>query len=428
MDLKDTLSYALDKLLGSGMDHAEGVINKSEKKELNIESGKISLFRTTFSNSLSLEAIKDHKQSSININKVDKNSIDSALESLIDSVNSSQADDANAISEKQPSEIFKKGQISPDLNLMYDRVEDFNNYVKSEYKKIILEAVTLDHNSSKTYVSNSNGVDFEINKGLYGFSAMFTAKDGLNTSSFNYTGVNRLKLDNNFKDQGYMSNLLKQSEEQVKSFPIKDKFVGQVIVTPHCLPDFISFIDGSISDGALISGTSIYKNKIGDKIASDSFSLSSNPIDDKIDSGYFITGDTYKAENVDIIKNGVLNTHLLSLYGAKKTGGKRIANQGGCYIVDPGTESLDDMIKNIDRGILLCRFSGGNPSDSGEFSGVAKNSYYIEKGKIKFPIIETMISGNISQMFMNINNVSKENIDFGDSILPWVSFDGVTIS
>ena len=428
MNLKDALSYALDKLLGSGMDHAEGVINESEKKELNIESGKMSLFRTTFSNSLSLEAIKDYKQSSININKIDKSSIDSAVESLIESVKSSQADDANAISEKQPTEIFKKGQIYPDLNLMYDRVDDFNNYVKSEYKKIILEAVTLDHNSSKTYISNSNGVDFEVNKGLYGFSAMFTAKDGLNTSSFNYTGVNRLKLDNDFKDQGYMSNLLKQSEEQVKSFPVKDKFVGQVVVTPHCLPEFISFIDSSISDSALISGTSIYKNKIGDKIASENFSLSSNPTDDRIDSGYFITGDTYKAENVDIIKNGVLNTHLLSLYGAKKTGGKRIANQGGCYIVNPGTESLDDMIKSIDRGILLCRFSGGNPSDSGEFSGVAKNSYYIEKGEIKFPIIETMISGNISQMFMNINNISKENIDFGDSLLPWISFDGVTIS
>ena len=428
MNLKDVLSYALDKLLGSGMDHAEGVINESEKKELNIESGKISLFRTTFSNSLSLEAIKDYKQSSIHINKIDKSSIDSAVESLIESVKSSQADDANAISEKQPTEIFKKGQIYPDLNLMYDRVDDFNNYVKSEYKKIILEAVTLDHNSSKTYISNSNGVDFEVNKGLYGFSAMFTAKDGLNTSSFNYTGVNRLKLDNDFKDQGYMSNLLKQSEEQVKSFPIKDKFVGQVVVTPHCLSEFISFIDSSISDSALISGTSIYKNKIGDKIASENFSLSSNPTDERIDSGYFITGDTYKAENVDIIKNGVLNTHLLSLYGAKKIGGKRIANQGGCYIVNPGTESLDNMIKSIDRGILLCRFSGGNPSDSGEFSGVAKNSYYIEKGEIKFPIIETMISGNISQMFMNINNISKENIDFGDSLLPWISFDGVTIS
>tara|TARA_Y100001970_G_scaffold101867_1_gene127961 strand:- start:661 stop:1947 length:1287 start_codon:yes stop_codon:yes gene_type:complete len=428
MNLKEALSYALDRLLDSGLDHAEGVITESEKKELNIESGKMSLFRTTFSNSLSLEAIKDYKQSTINVNKIDKDSIDKSIASLIDSVNSSQIDEANAISEKQSNEIFKKGEMEPDLNLMYDRVEDFNNYVKNEHKKIILEAVTLDHNLSKTYIANTNGVDFEINKGLYTFSAMFTAKDGADTSSFNYTGVNRLKLNKDFKDQGYISNLLNQSEEQVKAFPVKEKFVGQVVVTPHCLSDFISFIDGSISDGAIISGTSIYKNKINDKIASDIFSLSSNPVDNRIDAGYFITSDTYKAKNMNIIQNGVLNTHLLTLYGAKKTGGKRVANQGGSYIVDHGSESLENIIKNIDKGILLCRFSGGYPSDAGDFSGVAKNSYYIEKGKIKFPIIETMISGNIAQMFMNINNISKETVDFGDSILPWISFDGVTIS
>ena len=428
MNLKETLSYALDKLLNAGMNHVEGGINEYEKKELNIESGKMSLFRTTFSNSISLEAIKDLKQSSISVNKIDKKSVDIAITSLIESVNSSQVDEANAISENQPNEIFSKGQLVPDLDLMYDRVEDFNKHVKNDYKKIILEAATLDHNTSKTYIANSNGVDYEVNKGLYGFSAMFTAKDGSNTSSFNYTGVNRLKLDNDFKNQGYISDLMRQSEEQIKSFPIKNKFVGQVIVTPHCLSDFISFIDSSISDSSLISGTSIYKNKIGDKITSDIFSLSSNPIDDRIDSGYFLTGDTYKAKNTDIVKKGVLNTHLLSLYGAKKTGGKRVSNQGGCYIVNTGSESLENMIKNIDKGILLCRFSGGSPSDNGDFSGVAKNSYYIEKGKIKFPIIETMVSGNIAQMFMNINSISKESVDFGDSILPWVSFDGVTVS
>ena len=428
MNLKETLSYALDKLLDAGMNHVEGGINEYEKKELNIESGKMSLFRTTFSNSISLEAIKDLKQSSISVNKIDKKSVDIAITSLIESVNSSQVDEANAISENQTNEIFSKGQLVPDLDLMYDRVEDFNKHVKNDYKKIILEAVTLDHNTSKTYIANSNGVDYEVNKGLYGFSAMFTAKDGSNTSSFNYTGVNRLKLDNDFKNQGYISDLMRQSEEQIKSFPIKNKFVGQVIVTPHCLSDFISFIDSSISDSSLISGTSIYKNKIGDKITSDIFSLSSNPIDDRIDSGYFLTGDTYKAKNTDIVKKGVLNTHLLSLYGAKKTGGKRVSNQGGCYIVNTGSESLENMIKNIDKGILLCRFSGGSPSDNGDFSGVAKNSYYIEKGKIKFPIIETMVSGNIAQMFMNINSISKESVDFGDSILPWVSFDGVTVS
>ena len=86
------------------------------------------------------------------------------------------------------------------------------------------------------------------------------------------------------------------------------------------------------------------------------------------------------------------------------------------------------MIKDIDKGIILCRFSGGSPSDNGDFSGVAKNSFYIENGEIKFPITETMISGNIAEMFMNIIDISNDNIDFGYNILPWISFDGITIS
>ena len=428
MNLKETLSYALDSLLNLGMDDAEGMINESEKKELNIESGKISLLRTTFSNSLRLEAIKDKKQSTISINKLDKVSIDTALKKLVLNVESSQTDDSNDISEKQNPEIFKKGTLSPDLNLMYNRVEDFNAFVKDKYKKVLLEAVTLDHNSSKSHILNTNGVDFEVNKGMYGFSSMFTSKDGKDTSSFNYTGVEKLDLNQSLDKYGHISELLRQSEEQVKSYPINSKFVGEIIVTPHCLSEFISFIDYSISDNALISGTSIYKDKVDEKIASETFTLSSNPVHEKIDSGYHITSDTYKSKNQSIIENGVLQTHLLSLYGANKTGGNRVPNQGGNYMVSGSTSSLDDMIKNIKKGVLLCRFSGGSPSDSGDFSGVAKNSYYIENGQIKFPIIETMISGNIAQMFLNIKNISHETVDFGDSILPWISFDGITVS
>ena len=99
---------------------------------------------------------------------------------------------------------------------------------------------------------------------------------------------------------------MRQSEEQVKSSPINSKFVGEIIVTPHCLSEFISFIDYGISDNALISGTSIYKDKVDEKIASETFTLSSNPVHEKIDSGYHITSDTYKSKNQSIIKNGVL--------------------------------------------------------------------------------------------------------------------------
>ena len=97
-------------------------------------------------------------------------------------------------------------------------------------------------------------------------------------------------------------------------------------------------------------------------------------------------------------------------------------------MINKGKKSYDDIVKNIKRGVLLERFSGGRPSADGEFSGVAKNSYYIENGEIKYPISETMISGNIQKMFKNIGEISSNRIDFGYCIFPWISFKGITVS
>jgi len=89
------------------------------------------------------------------------------------------------------------------------------------------------------------------------------------------------------------------------------------------------------------------------------------------------------------------------------------------------------MIKSSNlpkKGILLCRFSGGRPSDNGDFSGVAKNSYYIENGEIRYPISETMVNGNIVEMMNNIKQISSERVNSGYHIYPWIKFDGLTVS
>ena len=119
---------------------------------------------------------------------------------------------------------------------------------------------------------------------------------------------------------------------------------------------------------------------------------------------------------------------MLGLYGAKKTGRERATNQGGCWEIDAGDKTLAEIIKSTKKGIILKRFSGGNPSDNGDFSGVAKNSYYVEDGEIKFPITETMISGNLVEMMMNIKQISKERINSWYHNYPWIKFDGLTIS
>jgi len=86
------------------------------------------------------------------------------------------------------------------------------------------------------------------------------------------------------------------------------------------------------------------------------------------------------------------------------------------------------MIKGIDRGILLNRFSGASPGPSGDVSGVAKNSFMIENGVVTDAISETMVSFNIVDILNTIPAISKERCENGSRILPWTCFDGVTIS
>jgi PmbA protein len=128
------------------------------------------------------------------------------------------------------------------------------------------------------------------------------------------------------------------------------------------------------------------------------------------------------------VKNGVWQSFILGLYGSKKTGLPRSVNSGYYWEVEAGNTELDEMVKSTQKGILMCRFSGGSPAQNGDFSGVAKNSYYIEDGKIQFPISETMVAGNIAELLLNIVDISEERIHFGSSLMPWVKVAKLDIS
>ena len=97
-------------------------------------------------------------------------------------------------------------------------------------------------------------------------------------------------------------------------------------------------------------------------------------------------------------------------------------------VIPAGKKSLDEIIGEIDRGVLVMRFSGGEPASSGEFSGVAKNSFLIEKGKIAGALSETMISGCVPEMMNRIRAVSSDLLKDGYLSLPYIAFDGLTIS
>ncbi len=428
MNQEQLLQAALMQLEEAGFDRAQVMLRNSQRHELNIHTGEIKLLRTGLEPSLFLTGIRQQCKASLSINRVDRQSLDDAVQQLLEMADGAQPDVAYDIAPEQPSEEFVQGPQQPDRDAMYDRLEEFAGYCAEWYPSTIIEECTLEFSHSQSRLCNSNGVDFTEFHGIYGFMAMFTSKEGSDTSSLSATGCSMKTLDRPLWELAYLDELLQQSTEQVRTRPIPGKFQGPVIITPHALDDFIGFLLGQIGTGPMVAGTSIYRDKLDTQVASKLLTVRSRPLGEEIQDGYNLTADGIRAENTTLVEQGMLRGYLLDIYGANKTGLVRAPNDGGCLVVEPGTTSLESMIASIAQGLLLCRFSGGQPNDKGDFSGVAKNSYYIENGTIAWPVSETMVSGNIAQLLRDIDTVSVERVDFGTQITPWVRIGALTVS
>jgi PmbA protein len=424
-----TIEYCLEALTGAGATKAQCVLTKGTQYEMNIESGELSLLRTTFRTGISLTGIKDGKKGELSINKVTKDSIDEGVKTVMDLLESAEKDEAVDISPYQVPKEFTYGETEPDLDKMYLAMKDFSDTVKKLYPLVNVMEAQLTFNRGTSYFANSNGVNFKESRGSYNFVCVFASMDKEKSSSFNYTSCSIKKIEKALLELGTVNNLLKESLEQLATTALEGKFVGDIIITPDCLGDFINYyLNTFLSDGPLISGTSLLKDKLEEQIANSKLTLHSHPISNELCDGYFVTPDGFEAKNITLIDKGILKSFLISQYGANKTKLQRAKNSGDAYIIEAGDKNLQDIIGSTKKGILVSRFSGGSPSSNGDFSGVAKNSYYIEDGEIKDPVSETMISGNLLDVFTNIKEISKETINFGSAILPWLSSSNITIS
>jgi PmbA protein len=331
-----------------------------------------------------LKALIDFKKNEQKINQLSEENIKAKAKEVVIAAQNSEPDKANDIGEFQEKEEFHKGISTPDKDKLYERTIEFLGFSKLNFPNLIMEQIITKFIHEKNYFLNSNGTDLQETNGYYSIVAMFTSKDGKKTSSFNYAAVDTDNLDKPFAELGRFTQLMKESTEQTEMKHIPENFVGDVIITPECFEDFLHYFSSMISTVPLITNTCIFKDKINSKIASEQFTLNSKPINDDFTDGYFYDADGYKVENFPYVKNGVLQSFILGLYGSNKTGLPRSANSGYYWEVEAGNAKYDDMIKSVKKGILMCRFSGGNPAQNGDFSGVAKNSYYIENGCRKY--------------------------------------------
>lgn len=419
----------LAKVQKAGFDKAELILKTTDMTEMQVDAGDISLMRNTEDLKLGIRGIRGGRFATVNINQTDEESLQAGISNLNAAIDSAPIDPARAFAPKQAgAKVEVSGPKEPDLEKMYQRLSDFLTFTENKYPLLKLEMSTARFYRFHSLRVNSEGLELDESSGYYSMMAMFSSKMGKKTSSFNYSGTICKDLNRDFIEWGSTARLIESSVKEVNHEVFKGKFKGSVVLTPDCVYGLLGTWFAHLQDDRMIAKTSQLEDRMGQKVASSLLTVRVETHSSEFAVQEHSTGDGYLSQPSLILENGVLKSFMLSDYGARKTGHPRAQNSGALRLIDPGANSYEEIIASTKQGLLLGRFSGGSPSANGDFSGVAKNSFLIEEGIVTRPLSEIMISGNAFEVMHSISAISKERVNNGSTLTPWIKIEGLTVA
>jgi PmbA protein len=109
-------------------------------------------------------------------------------------------------------------------------------------------------------------------------------------------------------------------------------------------------------------------------------------------------------------RDGILQGYFLSAYTARKLGMQTTGNAGGSHnlIIEPGEDDFAGLLAKMNRGLLVTELLGhGINYVTGDYSRGAAG-YWVENGKIAYPVEEITIAGNLKTMLAGIVAVGND--------------------
>ncbi len=166
----------------------------------------------------------------------------------------------------------------------------------------------------------------------------------------------------------------------------------------------------AVSGGALYRKSSFLLDHLGKRVMPDFVNISERPhILRGLGSASF-DSDGVATRDREIVSGGILQGYFLSSYTGRKLGMPTTANAGGSHnlIIQPGELDLAGLLARMGRGLFVTELLGhGINYVTGDYSRGAAG-YWVENGKIAYPVEEITIAGNLKAMLAGIVAVGND--------------------
>ncbi len=166
----------------------------------------------------------------------------------------------------------------------------------------------------------------------------------------------------------------------------------------------------------------------GQKIASEPFSMIDDPFVERGVGSRHFDGEGLAARRRVMIERGILRNYFIDDYYGKKLTMEPTTGSPSNLVFEYGSRSLEEMIHDVTRGILINAFIGGNSnSTTGDFSyGIV--GQLIENGEISRPVNEMNISGNTRDIWGRLVEMGNDPYPYAAWRRPSMRFEAVQFS
>jgi len=197
---------------------------------------------------------------------------------------------------------------------------------------------------------------------------------------------------------------------------------------------------GAVSAEEVQRGRSYISDAFGDKIASDIINITDDALLHAGIGSRSFDGEGHPAQRTSIIEYGVLKNLLHNSYTANKddvrnTGNASRPSYSGLpsistsnFVLAPGKGTLDDLVSEIDRGVL-CNRTGDRPNmTTGDLSAMLLEGFYIENGEIQHPLKNTLVGINMRDLLQRIHRVGEDTRITFSMVTPSFVIDNATVT
>ena len=407
-------------------DDMEAYIETSKSISIGVFQGEVDKYSIAESGGLSFRGVSNSKMGYSYTEKLDETSIDMLIDEAYEN--------ASFIESAEDEEIFGGSDKYTEVNVYNEKLSQSSMEEKINLaKELEKKALSLDKRVTSVQmcgyqefeqtntIVNTKGVDLsqKTNGGVIYISVVVKEEEDTKTAMAfrSFSDLEKINIEEIAKEA------VEEAISLLGATPIK---TGEypMIIKNTVFGDLLSFVSSVFSAEYVDKGLSLLKDKIDEKIASEIVTLVDNPF---LAGGFgsrSFDDEGMSTSKKNIIHNGVLTTYLHSLKTAKKfnttpTGNSKrnsykspLSIAPSNFYVQPGDNSLEDMISSIENGIYIIDVaglhSGLNPV-SGDFS-LSASGYEIKSGKINRPINQITIAGNLYKVFNDIEAIGNDLI------------------